>query len=257
MSKKPKIAIAGIGNLGWNLSLQLVKRGFEVEQIIARKNQRRTKFAKQVGAELVEKPSALKDKVELLFVCLPDDKINDFVAGVANKKVAIVHCSGSTAVLANIPNPSGVFYPFQTFTKFFSVDWAEVPVFIESSDKSLYKLLRKTAQELTVNVMEVSFEQRKAIHMAGVFGANFTNHLLYLTKTLLDQQKVPFEVMKPLLEETVRKAFDHGPAGAQTGPARRNDHKVIERHLDALSSAPELHDFYQLFTRSIIKEYQQ
>lgn len=255
MSKKPKIAIAGVGNLGWNLATKLVNRGFSMEQLIAEKSSRRSKFAKRIDADLIEDVADLKSKVNLLFVCLPDDEIAPFASTVPNNEVAVVHCSGSTALLSDIPNPTGVFYPFQTFTKFFSVDWDGIPIFIESKDKALYKTLRKLGQELSMNVLEVTFEQRKAIHMAGVFGANFTNHLLYLCKKLLDEQKVPIEVLKPLLEETVRKAFDHGPAGAQTGPARRNDTNVIDRHTKALESSPDLAEFYRLFTNDIIKEY--
>jgi len=257
MSKKTRIAIAGLGNLGWNLAFRLFERGYNVRQVIAEKNQRRLKFAKRIEAELIEDPSELKPRIELLFVCVPDDKIQSFVKTVPNEELPIVHCSGSTPLLEDIPNPTGVFYPFQTFTKFFSVDWHGVPIFIESGDEALRSQLRRLGEDLSRNVNEVSFEQRRAIHIAGVFGANFTNHLLYLTKTILDKEKVPFEVMKPLMEETLRKAFDHGPAGAQTGPARRNDMKVVKKHLVLLKDNPELMKFYQLFTESIMKEYKK
>lgn len=259
MSKKPKIAVAGLGNLGWNLALRLFEQGYNVRQVVARKTQRRIKFAKGIEADLVESPSELKVKIDLLLVCVPDDKILAFVKEVSdkNKEVAIVHCSGSTPLLKGIPNPTGVLYPFQTFTKFFSVEWREVPIFIESTDTALRNQLHRIGEDLSWNVREVSFEQRRAIHLAGVFGANFTNHLLYLTKIILEREKVPFEVLKPLMEETVRKAFEHGPVGAQTGPARRNDMKVIGKHLELLQDDPALERFYRFFTESIIEEYKK
>jgi len=254
MSKKTRIAIAGVGNLGWNLAKRLIEKEYNVRQLIGHKNQRTVKFAKRIDADLDEDLSKLKNKLDLLFICLPDDQILPFATQIEREDLAIVHCSGSTACL-DLKSPTGVFYPFQTFTKYFPVDWNGVPIFIESANAELHGTLRKIAEDVSMNAMEVSFEQRQAIHIAGVFGANFTNHLLYMTKSLLDQHNVPFEVMKPLVEETLRKAFEHGPAGAQTGPARRNDLNVINHHLDVLKSDEVLSHFYQLFTESIQKEY--
>jgi predicted short-subunit dehydrogenase-like oxidoreductase (DUF2520 family) len=255
MSKKLKIAVAGIGNLGWNLALQLHDRGYTVRQIITRKTNRRQKFAKRIDAEIDESIADLQPKIDLLFVCIPDDQLKPFIQSIKRDDVAIVHCSGFTGLIENENNPVGVFYPFQTFTKYFSVEWNDIPIFIEGSEKELRKTLRKIAEDLSQNVMEVSFEQRKMLHIAGVFGANFTNHLIYLIKGILDSQKLPLDVMKPLLDETIRKAFDHGPAGAQTGPAKRQDKKVIEQHLKQLETEKTLREFYDLFTRNIQKEY--
>lgn len=252
---KQKIAIAGIGNLGWNLAQRLHDQGFEIKQIIAEKNQKRVKFTKKIDAELSADLSELKDKIDLLFLCIPDDKISGVVDKIPNKKVAIIHCSGSTPLIEGIENPTGVLYPFQTFTKFFEVDWNGVPVFIESKHKKLKNTLMRVGEELSENVHEINYEQRKALHLTGVIGANFTNHLLYMAKDLLDEHKIPFEVLTPLMEETIRKAFAHGPAGAQTGPARRKDQQVIEKHLSMLEKKPALQNIYKLFSESLISEY--
>lgn len=252
---KHKIAIAGIGNLGWNLAQRLHEQDFEIKQIIAEKTNRRTKFTKKIDATLSADISDLKDKIDILFLCIPDDKILEVVSKVKNENIAIVHCSGSTPVIEGIKNPTGVLYPFQTFTKFFEVDWNGIPIFIESKNKKLKNTLMRIGEELSGNVQELKFEQRQAVHLSGVVGANFTNHLLYLTKNLLDEQKVPFEVLTPLLEETIRKAFEHGPAGAQTGPARRNDQQVIAKHIKKLENQTDLQKLYEVFSKSITEEY--
>lgn len=252
---KHKIAIAGIGNLGWNLAQRLHDQGFEIKQIIAEKNQKRVKFTKKIDAELSEDIKDLKDKVDILFLCIPDDKIAELAAQIPNKKVAVVHCSGSTPLLENIENPTGVLYPFQTFTKFFEVEWEGIPVFVESKNKKLRNALMRIGEELSESVQEINYDQRKALHLTGVIGANFTNHLLYLAEDLLDQNKLPFEVLMPLMDETIRKAFAHGPAGAQTGPARRNDQHTIARQIKMLESNPTLQELYRLFSESLISEY--
>lgn len=255
MSKKPDIALAGIGNLGWNLSQRLIERGFNVCQIIARKTEDRQNFARHIGADLIEDISELKDKVDLLFVCLPDDKIADFIGNVRHENTAIAHCSGYTAQVKHKRNATGVFYPFQTFTKNVAVEWEGIPVFIESGHKDLRETLRKIAEDISGNVLEVTHEQRKAIHISGVFGANFTNHLLHIVSNILDAKNVPFKVMKPLMEETIRKAFAHGPAKAQTGPAKRGDEAVLKAHMEQLGHDNTTRALYDLFTTGITKEH--
>lgn len=254
---KLKIAIAGIGNLGWNLAQRLHDMDYEVKQIIAEKNQRRSKFTKKIDATLSSDISDLKDKIDLLFLCIPDDKILEVAKRIPNENVAVVHCSGSTPLIESIKNPTGVLYPFQTFTKFFEVNWDNIPVFIESKNKKLKNHLMRIGEDLSGNVQELTYEQRRAVHLSGVVGANFTNHLLYLTKQVLDDVKVPFDVLLPLMEETVRKSFTHGPAGAQTGPARRNDKKVIANHIELLKDNKKFQDFYTKFSESITQEYQK
>ncbi|GAB4377975.1 MAG: DUF2520 domain-containing protein [Salibacteraceae bacterium] len=254
MNKKPNTVVIGLGNLGWNLCKRLNEKDYPVVQIIARKNPRRQKLAKKLGADLSEDISNLKSKAELIFVCVPDDKVAEVCSSIKAKNAAIVHCSGSVPLL-ELDVPTGVLYPFQTFTKYFKVEWAGVPIFVEASEKKLLKTLNKIAEDLSHNVHQITTEQRQIVHIAGVFGANFVNFLLYLSKTILDSQKIDFNLLRPLVEETVRKAFEHGPAGAQTGPAKRNDVKVIDAHLKRLEKDKTLVKFYKVFTEQILKEY--
>jgi predicted short-subunit dehydrogenase-like oxidoreductase (DUF2520 family) len=60
-----------------------------------------------------------------------------------------------------------------------------------------------------------------------------------------------FDLLKPLLIETVNKAVDMQPENAQTGPALRNDKKVMENHLKMLSENPEFEKIYRFVSESI------
>jgi predicted short-subunit dehydrogenase-like oxidoreductase (DUF2520 family) len=68
---------------------------------------------------------------------------------------------------------------------------------------------------------------------------------------------LPFEVLKPLIFETVEKALESGPENAQTGPAVRRDANTIEKHMELLSFSPELKNIYSEITRSIIYHYKK
>jgi len=46
--------------------------------------------------------------------------------------------------------------------------------------------------------------------------------------------------LKPISRETAEKAMHLSPGKAQTGPARRNDLKIIESHLGLLKENPRL-----------------
>lgn len=59
------------------------------------------------------------------------------------------------------------------------------------------------------------------------------------------------DILYPLIQETVNKAFELSPEEAQTGPAIRNDLAVVEKHLAMLSTLPQLQRLYALFSELI------
>jgi hypothetical protein len=68
---------------------------------------------------------------------------------------------------------------------------------------------------------------------------------------------ISFDLLVPLVQETVAKALEIGPGSSQTGPAIRNDHVTIKRHIELLSFSPELQVLYREISRSIIEYYKQ
>ena len=73
---------------------------------------------------------------------------------------------------------------------------------------------------------------------------------MYLLKFLL----VLFICMIVLL--IIEKAFEKGPENSQTGPAKRNDSKTIEKQLAALQTT-EQKDLYTTLTKAIQKHYER
>ena len=61
-----------------------------------------------------------------------------------------------------------------------------------------------------------------------------------------------FEELKPLIAETISKAFDNDPEKYQTGPAERNDKITIAKHLEMLSFDNNLEKIYNDISASII-----
>jgi len=90
------------------------------------------------------------------------------------------------------------------------------------------------------------------LHLTGVIVNNFTNHLLALSHQVSKEKGFSFELLRPLINETVKKAFEIDPIAAQTGPAVRFDQNTINLHIHRLKEySPELADIYKALTLSI------
>lgn len=164
----------------------------------------------------------------------------------------VAHTSGSVGIEALAAHRHrGVWYPMQTFTKGDTIDYTEIPVFIEASDAESLSLLRRAAESFAGTVVEADAGQRKALHLAAVFACNFTNRLFGIADEVLRSAGLNFELMLPLIRQSVSKVSRMSPAEAQTGPASRGDAKVCRAQMQMLASSPELQNIYKLLSRSI------
>jgi predicted short-subunit dehydrogenase-like oxidoreductase (DUF2520 family) len=143
----------------------------------------------------------------------------------------------------------GVFYPLQSFTKGKKVDFYSIPICIEATHSTDEKLLKELANKLSDKIFTISSEQRKKLHVAAVFVNNFTNHMYTIGNNICKKNNIPFEILKPLIEETAQKVFKISPEKAQTGPAIRKDSETIKNHLFLLDEQEK--EIYNLMTKSI------
>jgi predicted short-subunit dehydrogenase-like oxidoreductase (DUF2520 family) len=59
-------------------------------------------------------------------------------------------------------------------------------------------------------------------------------------------------LLKPLIRETIDKALALGPIQAQTGPAKRGDLEILDKHLEILQSDEKAAEIYRLISQHII-----
>lgn len=259
MGKYYKISIIGSGNVAWHLSQALENAGHSILEIYSPN----IKNAKKLCAKLYEAVPTdslnfLASKAELFIIAVSDKAISSVAKEVRiSESSLIVHTSGTESIetLKDLPNPYGVFYPIQSFSRSRKINFKEIPVSIESSDKRNLTLLQKVAESISKKVLKHSTEQRRVIHLACVFAANFTNHMFTISKGLLESNKLDFNLVKPLILEVVSKALEIGPENVQTGPAIRKDFNTINKHLSYLSEEQGLTDIYKSVTDDIIKTH--
>jgi predicted short-subunit dehydrogenase-like oxidoreductase (DUF2520 family) len=190
----------------------------------------------------------------MYIIAVKDDVIDEVAKKIKLNNKLVVHTSGSTAlhVLKNTSNHYGVFYPLQTFSKNKKVDFKTVPICLEANGNTTLKVLQQLAKTISTDIYNTDFNQRKALHLAAVFACNFTNHLYSISSQLLKKYQLPFDILKPLIQETATKIENNSPAEVQTGPAIRGDKKIMEMQLKMLSTEKEFLQVYKLLSKSII-----
>jgi len=237
------------------LGQALHEAGHDIVEIYNRSYKRGETLAANVEARSIRKIEKLSTDIDLILIAVSDDvigKLSERIEIKPLKQTIIVHTSGSVpSTVLNKHKSYGVFYPFQSMTTGHTVNFKEVPILIDAQDQLVLDQLNELANSISNTVHKVSDDQRKIIHLSGVFANNFTNHLISLAKGILEQNKLPFDVIKPLIKNTLQKVLEVGPYEAQTGPAVRGDDKIIERHMELLESESELQMLYKTITKSI------
>jgi len=188
---------------------------------------------------------------DIYLMSVSDDAIAPLSKQLPFEDALVVHTSGSTDVNAIHPkNRGGVLYPLQTFSPDKSINFHEVPLCLEVSTATDAQALETLARALGNQIYWLSSEQRLALHVAAVFVCNFVNHLYVVGSEICKQHQLPFELLKPLIQETAEKIMILSPQQAQTGPALRNDLRTLGKHSQLLEGTP-YQPIYQLLTESI------
>jgi predicted short-subunit dehydrogenase-like oxidoreductase (DUF2520 family) len=166
-----------------------------------------------------------------------------------------VHTSGGAAMEAlSKQNRKGVFYPLQTFSKQSEIDFSDVPICVEATDASDLVVLKNVGSSISEKVVEITSEERAKLHLAAVFVNNFVNHCYRIGFDILSENNLSFDLLQPLIKETAHKISLLSPSEAQTGPAKRNDQKTIEKHLHLLQHSDQK-ELYQHITEAIQANY--
>lgn len=251
------IVMIGAGNLATHLARAFYRKGFRIQQVFSRTSEAASTLALEVEAEPVTEVSALTVRAGLYVTALSDDALPGLIPLLTQgrEEAMWVHTAGSLPIDVWVGHARryGVFYPMQTFSKQREIDFRKIPVFVEGCDREAADFLRAVAFALTTKVYEATSGQRKYLHLAAVLACNFSNHLYTLASDLLSDHGLPFDALLPLIDETARKVHELPPAEAQTGPASRGDHAIMDEHLRLLGGQPYVAEVYRLLSDGIAR----
>ncbi len=250
-----KIALIGAGNVACNIVRTLKNNGIEPFCIYTRSENKIKEIQEKIGVKAVCNYNEMQD-CDLIIIAVKDDAIKEISLNLNNFKALVVHTSGtqSSSLLNHLEN-YGIMYPLQTFSKDVDVNFKEIPFLINASSQDNLENLKMFVKNLSDVVIECTDENRCFIHMSAVYVSNFVNVMLQIGNKFLEEKSLDVSVLKPLVKETVNKAFAMGADKALTGPARRADFNTIEKHKIMLNDYKDEKKIYELLTNYIIKKY--
>lgn len=245
-----RVSIIGSGNVAQHLIVAFSKTtDIELVQVFARKN---AAVAHLVSPEKIYTNFNDIIAADLFIIAITDDAISEVSKAIPFSNELVVHTSGSVSIEAiDSKNRQGVFYPLQTFSKSKEINFKNIPICLETKNEKDFQILEKVAKSISNTVYKINSEQRKALHIAAVFVSNFVNYLYKIGNDICIENNLPFDILKPLIQETADKVLTLSPNQAQTGPAKRKDTHTINAHLSFLSDENQK-EIYKMLTKSII-----
>jgi predicted short-subunit dehydrogenase-like oxidoreductase (DUF2520 family) len=254
-----KIAFAGAGKVASALCKVMYNSGHSITKIVSPGKEKGEIAASLCCSEWSDQLT-FSDDTDIIIVAVPDQRLEEVIASIRCSTHSIVaHTAGSFGleVFPGSITRKGVFYPLQTFTMGRDINFPEVPLFIEAGDEETGSVLGTVGESLGCTVYRSDLKHRQLLHVAAVFVSNFTNYMLTSGKVISGKAGISFDLLQPLIIETVNKALKGNPADSQTGPAIRYDLNTIEKHMELLSFSPELKKMYKEISESIMNYYRK
>ena len=268
-----QIVFLGSGNLATNLSLALKAAGEDIIQIFSRTKENAQALADKLHCDSCTSINDIRTDADVYIFSVKDDAlpslIEQLTEHLANshhltpntQHPIFLHTAGSVpmsvfsdnTLTPNTHHPSpnyGVLYPMQTFSKDRSVNFREIPCFVEACDSDTLETIKGIASKVSDHVLEMSSDKRKKLHLAAVFACNMVNHCYRLAEKVLEEEGIDFSLYQPLIQETANKVRELSPRKAQTGPMVRYDKTIMEAQI-ALINDERTRQIYRLMADSI------
>ncbi len=253
----PDVVVIGTGRVAAHLAQALQRSGITVRQLCGRSEKSTRVLAHRLNVPFTTDLTTIASDADFYLLAVSDDAIATVsrqLAGILPAEALLVHTSGATPLRAigDHFQRAGIFYPLQTFSTDRPVDFTDLPICLSARRPEDLILLQKMARRISNRVATIDDRQRAELHLAAVFVNNFTNHLFGIAASILKAQDLSFELLIPLIRETVAKIETLPPESMQTGPALRGDRATISRHLELLQAyPPQYTDIYRVISNSI------
>ncbi len=261
MPNSIKVTAIGSGNVAWHLTQALKDIGCKINQVYSRNKDNARRLAIHLDCDSTHIVKDLRMDSDLYLIMVSDDAISQVVDDLPMfyEDQIIAHTSGSvpSTILSKKSEHYGSFYPLQTFLKNQEVIISEVPFLVYGSTPSSLRFLRMTATQLSTKVSEINDVERLQYHLSAVFINNFINHIACISDQYLSDNKLDPSFLEPLMKTTFDKILKGNTCHNQTGPARRDDIKLMAKHIKLLNNNPEWKNIYESISDSISEKYKR
>jgi predicted short-subunit dehydrogenase-like oxidoreductase (DUF2520 family) len=254
------IAILGAGKLGTTLGRALAGAGYSVKAVSCL-----SLASAQKSASLITGPpkafSNNQEAAELgqwIVLTPPDDQIK-FIAkelsALPLKNRLVFHCSGllSADILAPLKKKGAMtasIHPIQTFSSREGGGELFKGIYftLEGEHKACGKL-KGLVKKLGGFSLDLPKERKPTYHAACSFSSNLLVALLQAASDLLKPLEIKtgkeYQILLPLIKQTVTNIEQKGLAESLTGPVIRGDLQTVKTHLAALRQNPQAYRLYR------------
>jgi predicted short-subunit dehydrogenase-like oxidoreductase (DUF2520 family) len=248
------IILIGSGNTATVLGRKSLAAGHRIVQVYSRNEEDAGKLAGLLNASGISSISHIEKKADLMIVALADSAVKLFMGEAGQINFPVAHTGGAVSLDA-VKNPGdlyGVIWPLQSLRK--EIDHLpSLTLLVDANKPAALDLLRKFARTIADRVVEADDNTRLKYHFAATWVNNFTNYLFAAAEKFCEQENISFQVLQPLMEETVMRMRNISPSKTQTGPAIRFDELTLNKHRALIKKYPALLNLYELFTQEIQK----
>ncbi|MCY7292195.1 MAG: DUF2520 domain-containing protein [Ferruginibacter sp.] len=248
-----RVTFIGSGNTATVMARLCKQKGHEIQQIIARNEENGKPLASEMGCNYVSFNDKLHADTDVIIVALADNCLPEALNGFHFNTTPVVHTAGACNinVVENISQNYGVLYPLQSLRKEMNTI-PPIPFLIEANNEETLKFIHDFAHTLSDVVVAQNADERIRLHAAAVVVNNFTNYLFGVAEKFCSDEKVDFNLLKPIIKETADRIQNHSPLAVQTGPALRSDITTLDKHLRLLNDHPKLRTLYMRMTDGIM-----
>lgn len=262
MIKSVNIVIIGTGNVAYHLADSFSKTGYtQIVQVFNHQLSKKAKdFAKRINSSLVINYQQINREADMYIIAVKDDAIPEVVKNLSKLRLngLVMHTSGSVSldILKPVSKQIGVYYPLQTFYPNASIEWLSTPLLIEANTKAALAKVKALASKVSQKVKVLNSVSRLKMHLAAVFASNFTNAMYVVAYEIIEKNLTRRDtaLLFPLMKQSFHKLENVHPLMAQTGPAKRQDKTVMQKHASLLKNNRDLLVIYKSLSDLIQKQ---
>ncbi len=197
-------------------------------------------------------PQRSSDLGGIIFIAVPDDKIEDVAVQLSEQEVdwnrhSVVHLSGakSSDLLSSLQSQGAAIasmHPLQTFTKGDSDDRLKDIYISLEGDKELVGKLEEIVRDFGAHSFKLTPDQKRSMHIAAVFASNYLVSLMDIVHQITSDNGIEngLQILAPIIRQTFNNIEEKGTEHSLSGPVKRGDLNTIKQHLSDLDAAPVL-----------------
>lgn len=243
----------GSGNMATFLALRLKEAGHPILQIISPQIQHAQTLADQVQAAATTDISQIRSDAEVVILAVPDDTLRQLADSLKLPHQTVIHTAGSVpaSVLSGVSQKHACIWSIYSIQKEKIPTHRNIPMVVSSQDAKTLELAQNLAKDISDVVYMLDDTQKSWAHLGAVIVNNFSNHLMVVCEQLMQDHHIPFELFRPIIQDTVEKLSQRSPKTLQSGPAIRGDEQTIKAQMDMLAAYPMFARLYEMLSRSI------